>query len=202
MGFGRRSLVSGGLGLLLGASAAIGGAGVLAQDAATPVGGDATVEVDAAAAGRPAHVHSGTCDTLGDVVAPLNDLTLATGGTGADETVAADIAQAIPAEYSFSTVPLTIDQILAADHAINVHESAEDIGTYIACGDLAGTVDANGSLVVGLRELNESDYAGIAVLSPSAQDAASTDVSVFIAGGLTGDDQAELDTEEAATPAG
>jgi hypothetical protein len=196
MRFGRRSLISGGLGLLLGASVAAGGTGVLAQDAATPVGDDA------AAAGRPVHIHSGTCDTLGDVVAPLNDLTLATGGTGADETVVTDTAQAIPAEYSFSTVPMTIDQILAAEHAINAHESAEDIGTYIACGDLAGPVDANGSLVVGLRELNESDYAGIAVLSPSAQTAGSTDVSVFIAGGLTGDDQAELDTEEAATPAG
>jgi hypothetical protein len=203
MRFGRRSLISGGLGLLMGTSVATGGAGVLAQDAATPVDTGAAVETDAAAGGRPAHIHSGTCgDDLGEVVAPLTDLTLANGGIGADESITSDIAMAIPAEYSFSTVPLTIDQILATDHAINVHESAEDIGTYIACGGLAGPVDANGTLVVGLRELNESDYSGIAVLSPSMQAEGSTDVSVFIAGGLAGDDDTidGLDDDEEATP--
>ncbi len=117
--------------------------------------------------------------------------------------MANDVAQAIPAEYSFTTVPLALEDILAANHAINIHLSPEEIETYIVCGDIAGTVDANGSLVIGLRELNDSDYAGIALLSPSAQTAGSTDVSVFIAGGLTGDDtEGGLDTEEAATPAG
>lgn len=190
MRVGRRTIVSGGLGLLLLAS---GGAGVLAQDAATPVADEAAV------AGRPAHIHDGTCDQLGDVIAPLTDLTLAAGGTGANAGTTGDMTGAIPAEYSFTTVPLSIDQILAADHAINVHESAENIETYIACGDLAGTVDANGSLVVGLQELNDSGYAGIAVLSPSATDPASTDVSVFIANGLT-DDGGTVDIEGQATP--
>jgi len=93
---------------------------------------------------------------------------------------------AIPAEYSFTTVPLALDAILGAEHAINVHESAENIGNYIACGDLSGgTVDANGSLVVGLQELNGSGFTGIAVLSPNPTDPATTDVSVFIASNLS-----------------
>lgn len=204
MRFGRRTLISGGLGLLLGASVATGGAGVLAQDA-TPV---ATADL-VTAPNRPAHIHLGTCSELGEVVAPLTGLTLAGGGTGADESVSDDIPRAIPAEYSFTTVPLSLDEILATDHAINVRLSPDAIETYIACGELAGPVDANGTLVVGLRELNDSDYSGIAVLSPSAQAAGSTDVSVFIAGGLAGGadvanglDTGGLVTPDVATPEG
>jgi hypothetical protein len=169
--------------LLLGAMIAAGGAGVLAQDA-TPVDTEATATT--AVTGRPAHIHSGTCDALGDVVAPLTDLTLAGGGTGTNMTTMTGMTGVIPAEYSFTTVPLALDDILSADHAINVHESAANIGNYIACGDLTGgTVDANGSLVVGIKELNGSGFTGIAVLSPNAADAATTDVSVFIAQNLS-----------------
>lgn len=196
MHFGRRSLISGVMGIVLGASVATGGAAVMAQEA-TPVG------TDVVATERPAHVHSGTCAELGDVVAPLTSLTLAGGGTGADESVSDDISMAIPAEYSFTTVPLSLDEMMAADHAINVHESPENIQTYISCGDIGGTVDANGTLVVGLRELNGSDYAGIAVLSPSTEAEGSTDISVFIAGGLGGDENTTDIIEPAvATPEG
>jgi hypothetical protein len=111
---------------------------------------------------------------------------------------------AIPAEYSFSSVPLPLDAILAADHAINVHDSAGNIGDYIACGDLGGTVDDSGSLVVGLRELNDSGYTGIAVLTSNADDPATTDVSVFIAPDLSAekaDGQERIDFEDLiATP--
>jgi hypothetical protein len=135
---------------------------------------DATPVAQPVAPARPAHIHSGNCVELGDVVVPLTDLTAAVGeGIGqADE--------AIPAENSFTTVPMTLDAILAADHAINVHLSAEQIDTYIACGELGGVVDAGGALVIGLREQSDSGYTGIAYLSPGV-DGASTDVSVFIA---------------------
>jgi hypothetical protein len=75
---------------------------------------------------------------------------------------------------------MTLDAIVGADHAINVHLSAERIDTYIACGELAGDINTTGALVVGLREESDSGYTGIAFLSPGA-DGASTDVSVFIA---------------------
>jgi hypothetical protein len=123
---------------------------------------------------RPAHIHSGNCMELGDVVVPLTDLTA---------PISESVGQAESAttgESSFTTVPMTLDAILGADHAINVHLSAERIDTYIACGELGGVVDSSGSLVVGLREESNSGYTGIAFLSPGA-DGASTDVSVFIA---------------------
>jgi hypothetical protein len=187
----RRSFLSAAFGLVLGAAVVTGGAGVMAQDA-TPTGGTDAMAQDATpVAGmqsRPMHIHAGSCPDVGEVVAPLNDLAVAAGMMNQADASMDDMARGIPVEYSFTTVELPLDAIMAEDHAINVHESAENIGNYIACGDLAGTVDANGSLAVGLRELNGSGYAGVALLSPNANDANSTDVWVFLAQDLHEDD--------------
>jgi hypothetical protein len=88
--------------------------------------------------------------------------------------------KATVAESSFTIVPATLDALLASNYAINVHLSADEIGTYLACGEIGGTVDANGALIIGLREQSSSGYTGIAFLQP-ALDGVSTNVSVFIA---------------------
>jgi hypothetical protein len=168
MGIGR-SISMTGSALALFGLVAVGTPAAWAQDA-TPeaVGGQATE------APRPAHIHAGNCNELGDVVAPLVDLT---GGQGDN---LGQSRRAIPAESSYTNVPLPLDAILGADHAINVHLSADEIETYIACGEIGGSLTAQGALIVGLGELNDSGFTGVAFLAPGA-DGASTDVSVFIA---------------------
>jgi uncharacterized cupredoxin-like copper-binding protein len=136
---------------------------------------DATPEAVETTPARPAHIHTGNCNNIGEVIAPLTDLT---GATGDDMGQARRAARG---ESSFTAaVPMTLDAILAENHAINVHLSADEIDTYIACGELGGALTPNGALVVGLGELNNSGYTGIAYLAPGA-DGASTAVSVFIA---------------------
>ena len=157
--------IAGGAAALLG-MVALGNPGVWAQEA-TPEAGRA------AAPARPVHIHSGNCEELGDVVQPLNDLTEGTG-----ERVG-QARRAVMTQSSYTNVPLTLDAILGADHAINAHLSAEEIGTYIACGEIGGVPDAQGAITIGLRESQDSGFTGIAFLAPGA-DGASTDVSVFI----------------------
>jgi hypothetical protein len=149
-----------------------GGLRVGAQTSATPTAGGTELS-------RPAHIHTGDCVNLGEVVAPLTNLTEPTGNAVGQSD------KAIAAESSFTTVPMTLDQILASPHAVNVHLSAAQIGTYIACGEVGGVIDANGALTIGLRELNNSGYTGIAYLAPTA-DGTGTSVSVFIAKTQTG----------------
>lgn len=184
MRFGRRMITFMVLGMLLTTIMTVGSAGAWAQGAtpeATPI------DVDTVApAARPAHIHAGSCPEVGDIVAPLNELTAATGGVTAVGAEPSFETDAVAAEYSFTTISLTLEEIVTGDYAINVHESAESIDNYIACGDLDGVIDDNGTLVVGLRELNDSGYTGIAVLSPSTTEG-NTDVSVFIARGLSDD---------------
>jgi hypothetical protein len=167
---------------------ALGGPAAWAQDA-TPEAADLL-------APRPAHIHTGTCDEVGEVVAPLTDLGGAIGGDRVGQA-----RRAIPAQSSFTSVPLTLDAILGADHVVNVHLSAEEIDTYIACGEIGGRISPEGAVIIGLRELNDSGFTGIAYLAPGA-DGASTDVSVFVAptqGGRNRGGGAE-EEEESATP--
>lgn len=146
-------------------SSAIGGLTVSAQDATPAATGMAA---------HPVHIHSGNCDELGEVVAPLTDLTMAEGNRVGQRNRAAQGAT------SFTNVPLPLDAILAGDHAINAHLSADQIDVYIACGEIGGVVAPDGSLTIGLGEQSGSGYTGIAYLAPGA-DGASTDVTVFLA---------------------
>ena len=100
----------------------LNGSGV-SGDATLTDNGDGTttidVLVDGAVGDHPIHLHSGTCAELGDVVVPLTDV----GADGSSVTV-------VP-------VPLaTIQDPEIGPHSINIHLSAEEISTYVACGDI------------------------------------------------------------------
>jgi len=189
MKFGKMIATAGGAAVLAG-MVALSGPAAWAQDA--------TPEAAEAMAPRPAHIHSGTCNEVGEVVAPLTDLTGATGGDRVGQG-----RRAIPAESSFTSVPLTLDAILGADHVVNVHLSAEEIDTYIACGEIGGMLTPEGAVIIGLGEMNNSGFTGIAYLAPGA-DGASTDVSAFVAqtqGGRNRDRGADETAEAGGTPA-
>lgn len=98
----------------------LNGSGV-SGDASLTDNGDGTttvdILVDGATGGHPAHIHSGTCAQLGDVVYPLTDV----DASGESVTVV--------------NVPLS-DLLTTGPYAINIHLSADEIGTYVACGDI------------------------------------------------------------------
>lgn len=152
---------------------------------------------------HPAHIHAGTCDQLGDVVFPLVDVSpaaLVDGTSMAGERVGA--ADAIPVQISGTTVPASLADILAAPHAINIHESAENIGNYIACGNIGGTMIATASLAIGLGELNDSGYSGIATLVDNGNGSTSVSVYLMSSGMAMGDmDDMSDDSMAAGTPA-
>lgn len=120
---------------------------------------------------HPVHIHTGTCDNLGDVVVPLTDIKLNTAG----ESFGLD--SAVPVEQSETDVAITMSDLLASPHAINAHESADAIQNYIACGDIGGRV-VDGDLLIGLREINSSDHSGIARLET---DDAGVEVYLYLA---------------------
>jgi len=66
---------------------------------------------------QPVHIHDGTCADLKGVTHPLTNVV-----NGSSTT----------------TVPgVTIDKLLEGKYAINVHESAANLGKYVSCGDIA-----------------------------------------------------------------
>lgn len=86
----------------------------------TADGSRTRVEINLAGAAtgssQPAHIHEGTCAKLDPK--PKYGLSNVVDGK------------------STSTVPVALDAILDGKHAINVHKSAQEVQTYVACGDL------------------------------------------------------------------
>src|SRR4051794_13678954 len=121
-----------------------------AAPAGSPAGSAAPSIGDITNVPHPAHIHTGSCANLGDVVAPLNDVAL----VGGSDRVGA----------STTDVDLKVADILGSPHAIMAHASAENIGTYIACADLKGDASAK-QLVVALAPQNDSGFAGVAFLN-------------------------------------
>ena len=132
---------------------------------------EAGANPDASVAGHPVHIHDGTCAQLGEVVFPLSDVgpgsatkdgaaIATTGKLGSSDGEAVSISE--------TTIDFTIAELVTSPHAINVHRSADEISTYIGCGDISGQM-WNGSLIVGLRQLNNSGDVGIAVLTEASE---------------------------------
>ncbi|MCO5176434.1 MAG: LPXTG cell wall anchor domain-containing protein [Thermomicrobiales bacterium] len=85
--------------------------------------GKTTVTVDligsATDVEQPSHIHVGTCDNLDPLPTyPLNNIV-----DGHSETV----------------VDVTIATLLASPFAVNVHKSAEEIDTYVACAEIVAS---------------------------------------------------------------
>ena len=128
--------------------------------------------------GHPAHIHDGTCATLGGVVWPLNNLggemdAMGTpqSGMGEPSTPAMDMSampmgspEAGAGVSSTTIIDTTLDDLLGSPYALNVHESTENIQNYIACGDVTGS-PAGGVLEIQLGELNGSGFTGMATLT-------------------------------------
>jgi CHRD domain len=68
------------------------------------------------ATAQPAHIHDGSCPNPGGVVFPLNDVV---GGSSTTPVKGTSVAALMQKPYS-----------------INVHESAANLGKYVACGNI------------------------------------------------------------------
>jgi hypothetical protein len=114
---------------------------------------------------HPAHIHTGSCPDVGDVVAPLGDVSpefLVDGTPSASDMMGQETG--IHVQASVTNVPLGLGDILGAPHAIVVHKSAQEPQVYWLCGDIGGPQIGTADLPVGLGELNESHYSGVALL--------------------------------------
>lgn len=144
---------------------------------------------------HPVHIHKGTCAALGDVVFPLTDIAVAGPGTATPEmemtemesspmagmasTPSADDEEyGDPAGTSVTTVSAKLDDIIAGGHAINAHESKDQIQNYIACGDITGTA-TDGELKVELAELNDSGYTGEAELKDNGDGTTTVSIELY-----------------------
>jgi hypothetical protein len=150
---------------------AFGTMSALAQDA-TPTGG--------AEPAHPVHIHSGTCDALGDVVVPLNDIvtynitnsfSFGPAATPEADSMATplpsvSVTETTPVLVSVTHIDANVADFVTGGFAINAHESAENIQNYIACGNIPACTSPACAAVSGvsivLAPQNDSGYFGAA----------------------------------------
>jgi hypothetical protein len=127
-----------------------------------PGGGAQTPEAGSADGVHPAHIHAGSCADPGEVVVPLADVALPAG-----EPVGASTAY--PVKISLNLIDMPLADLLSGEFAVNVHLSGDEMGTYIACGDVGGVLTPGEAddreLRAGLAELNDSGYSGVVFIS-------------------------------------
>ena len=86
----------------------------------TPEGDQTKVEISlkgaSKAGSQPAHIHDGSCKKLDPK--PKYGLSNVENGK------------------STTTVPVKLDELTGGKLAINVHKSAQDLKTYVACGEI------------------------------------------------------------------
>jgi hypothetical protein len=142
------------------------------QDTVSP-----TASVTDDAQGWPAAIYTGSCDDLGNVAAPLPAIHDPQGPPVGQ-------ASAIEASTTSTIVPVPLDLLIDQPHAIVVLESTAPSAADIACGDIGGVDNDDGELVIGLQQVGDSDFIGMAYLAYSPADPSQTAVSIFLAPGL------------------
>jgi plastocyanin len=131
------------------------------------------------AGGHPAHIHLGTCSELGEIAWPLSNVgpgTVRNGTQSTNGVVVGQTSDIYPVDVSVTTIDVPLSTITDGTHALNVHESTDNIQSYIACGNIGGTQYGN-TLIIGLGQLNNTGYTGIAVLRA---DSDQTVVTVYL----------------------
>ena len=123
---------------------------------------------------RPAELRGGTCSSLGEVVVPLANLVFASGDLQGQ-------TGATPVEQSGTVVQFAIADFLASDHVVVVRESPT-VSTVVACGDVGGALNPDGTLAAGMLGMNGSGLSGVAYFTP-IDTFSNTLVTVLLVGG-------------------
>jgi hypothetical protein len=123
---------------------------------------------------RPAELLAGTCGSLGEVVVPLANLVITSGDLQGQTS-------ATPVEQSGTVVQFAIADFLTSNHIVVVRESPA-ASTVVACGDIGGALNPDGTLAVGMVGMNGSGLSGIAYFTP-IDTFSNTLVTVLLVGG-------------------
>ena len=136
---------------------------------------------------RPAELHLGTCAEIGELVHTLSNLMLTSGDPLGQQS-------ATPVEQSFTIVPFTVGQLVETNHVVAVQASPES-SEVVACGEIGGVMNPDGTLAAGMRSMNGSGLSGVAYFTPNPGYASSLVTILLVSESLPADPAAGGATE-------
>lgn len=116
----------------------------------------------AAAVPHPVAVHEGTCQS--PTAEPAFDIgETAPFGEQAEEPQDLGVTEQPRVLYASSEIDMSMDDLTGSPHVIAIHQSDDQFGTLMVCGEIAGTADG-GRLAIALYPATGQSHAGVAIL--------------------------------------
>ena len=148
------------------------GGGVVGTPEADVVIEETAVPSEPVRGGRAVKLFTGDCDDLGKEVIWFNDILDELG-----EQVGDDAAIQAVASINWSA-EFSLNDAIADGYTLAVFESDDDNAALLACGELGGVDNQDGTLSIGLQQVDESGVIGTALFAYSSEDHTTADVIV------------------------
>jgi plastocyanin len=111
---------------------------------------------------HPAHTQAGTCEQPGEIVSTLSPVSTTYDVDGVPMVVPGSVGapDAIEVEFSSTTLPASLSQIVAGQYIVDVKVSADDQANSVACGPIGGLMLGASDLPFGIAPINNSGHYG------------------------------------------
>ena len=115
---------------------------------------------------HPAHTQEGTCEQPGAIVSTLSPVSTAYVVDGEPMVVPEVVGSPnnVPVEYSSTTLPVSLAQILDGQFIVDVKVSEDDQANSVACGDIGGLMLGTSDLPISMLPIGDSGHVGTAWL--------------------------------------
>ena len=133
---------------------------------------------------HPAHTHAGTCLQPGEVVSTLSPVSSAYVVDGESKVVPEIVGSegGVPVEYSSTTLPVALSDILSGQFIVDVKMSEEDQLNSVACGEIGGLMLGTSDLPIGMLPINDSGHYGTAWLHDNGDGTTNLSIALIATG--------------------
>jgi plastocyanin len=133
---------------------------------------------------HPAHTQTGTCEQPGEIVSTLSPVSSTYDVDGVPMMVPGVVGSpdGVEIEYSSTTLPTTLAQIVAGQYIVDVKVSEEDQAHSVACGAIGGLMLGTSDLPFGLEPIDGSGHYGTAWLHDNGDGTTTLSVTLIYVG--------------------
>lgn len=134
---------------------------------------------------HPAHTQSGTCQQPGTIASTLSPVSNGYFVDGEAMVVPELVGSegGIPVEYSSTTLPVALSQILTGQFIVDVKLSEDNQAESVACGEIGGLMLGTSDLPLGLAPIGESGHYGTAWLHDNGDGTTNLSIALIDVGG-------------------
>ncbi len=133
---------------------------------------------------HPAYTQSGTCQQPGEIISILSPVSSTYDVDGVPMMVPGNVgaADSIEVEYSSTTLPTTLAQILEGQYIVDVKVSEDDQDHSVACGAIGGLMLGTSDLPFGIAPIAQSGHYGTGWLHDNGDGTTTLDVTLIYVG--------------------